>query len=85
MQKRIEIHHLQLKVAEVFHLTKHEKDEMNILVGKQKDTNASDLPEYIMNDFVSNALRVTTDLNACKEALLRFVEAVRNLRKGTIH
>ena len=69
------------KLAEVLHLTKEETDEMNILVGKQKGTIAPDLPEYIMNEYVSNALRTAKDLDAGEEEWLHFVEELKK-KKG---
>ena len=69
------------KVAAALHLSKEETDELNIRAGKQKGTIAPDLPAYIMNDFVSNALRTAKDLDAGEEEWLRFVEDLKK-RKG---
>lgn len=58
--------HLE-KVAEALHLSKEERDEMGILIGKQRGIIAPDLPEYIMHDYVSNALHTVKDLDAGEE------------------
>ena len=69
------------KVVVALHLSKEEADELNIIAGKQKGTIAPDLPAYIMNDYVSNALRTAKDLDAGEEDWLHFVEELK-ARKG---
>lgn len=69
------------KVASALNLTKEETDKLNIIAGKQKGAIAPDLPAYIMNDFVSNALRTAKDLDAGEEEWLQFVEELKR-RKG---
>ena len=70
-----------VKVVTTLHLSKEEADQLNIIAGKQKGTIAPDLPVYIMNDFVSNALRTAKDLDAGEEDWLRFIEELK-ARKG---
>lgn len=70
------------KVAEVLGLSVDEKTTMFDLVGKQKNTVAPDLPEYIMGrDYVAAALRTARDLNAGEADWLRFVEELKR-REG---
>ena len=69
------------KVVDTLHLSKEESDQLFIIAGKQKGTIAPDLPEYIMNDYVSNALRTAKDLDAGEEEWLKFVEELKK-RKG---
>ena len=70
------------KVAEVLHLTADEKTTMFDLVGRQRNTVAPDLPEYIMGrDYVAAALRTARDLNAGEAEWLRFVEELKK-REG---
>ena len=53
------------KVAEILHLNTDEKTAMFDLVGRQRNTVAPDLPDYIMGrDYVAAALRTARDLNA---------------------
>ncbi len=68
------------KVVTALHLSKEEADELNIRAGKQKGTIAPDLPAYIMNDYVSNALRTAKDLDAGEEEWLQFVEDLKKRR-----
>ena len=69
------------KVTEALHLSKKERDEMNILIGKQRGTIAPDLPEYIMHEYVSNALRTAKDLDAGEEEWLHFVEELKKKKR----
>ena len=70
------------KVAEILHLDTDEKTGMFDLVGKQKNTAAPDLPEYIIGrDYVAAALRTARDLNAGEAEWLKFVEDLKN-REG---
>ena len=70
------------KVAEILHLDTDEKTAMFDLVGKQKNTVAPDLPEYIIGrDYVAAALRTARDLNAGEAEWLKFVEDLKN-REG---
>lgn len=70
------------KVAEVLHLNTDEKTTMFDLVGRQRNTVAPDLPEYIMGrDYVAAALRTARDLNAGEAEWLKFVEELKK-REG---
>ena len=70
------------KVAEILHLDADEKTTMYDLVGKQRNTVAPDLPDYIMGrDYVAAALRTARDLNAGEAEWQRFVEDLKN-REG---
>lgn len=70
------------KVAEVLHLNTDEKTTMFDLVGRQRNTVAPDLPEYIIGrDYVAAALRTARDLNAGEAEWLKFVEDLKN-REG---
>ena len=68
------------KVAEILHLDK--KTAMYDLVGRQRNTVAPDLPDYIIGrDYVAAALRTARDLNAGEAEWLKFVEDLKN-REG---
>ena len=70
-----------VKVAEILELTDEEKSEMMDLAGRQRNTVAPDLPEYILNTKgVSVALRKARDLDAKEEDWLKFIEQIENKR-----
>lgn len=70
------------KLAEVLHLDSDEKAVMYDLVGKQRDSVAPDLPEYIKGrDYVSVALRTARDLDIGEKEWLEFVAELKK-RKG---
>ena len=70
------------KVAEILHFDTDEKTAMYDLVGRQRNTVAPDLPEYIIGrDYVAAALRTASDLNAGEAEWLRFVEELKK-REG---
>ena len=69
------------KVISALHLSKEEADKLNNLAGKQKGTIAPDLSPYVMNDYVSNALRTAKDLDAGEKEWLHFVEELKK-QKG---
>lgn len=70
------------KVAEILHLSPDEKTTMYDLAGKQRNTIAPDLPDYIMGRaYVAAALRTARDLNANEAEWLRFVEELKK-REG---
>ena len=70
------------KVAEILHFDTAEKTAMYDLVGRQRNTVAPDLPEYIIGrDYVAAALRTARDLNAGEAEWLRFVEELKK-REG---
>ena len=70
------------KVAEILHLNTDEKTAMFDLVGRQRNTFAPDLPDYIMGrDYVAAALRTARDLNAGEAEWLKFVEDLKK-REG---
>ena len=70
------------RVAEILHLDTDEKTAMYDLVGRQRNTVAPDLPDYIIGrDYVAAALRTARDLNAGEAEWLKFVEDLKN-REG---
>ena len=70
------------KVAEILHLTSDERTTMYDLAGRQRNTVAPDLPEYIMGrEYVATALRTARDLNAGEAEWMRFVEELKK-REG---
>lgn len=69
-------------VASILNLDDADRDVMYDLAGKQRNSVAPDLPEYIMErDYVSAALRTARDLDAGEEEWQRFVEDLKR-RKG---
>lgn len=70
------------RLAEALNLDNDEKAVMYDLVGKQRDSVAPDLPEYIKGrDYVSAALRTARDLDAGEKEWLEFVAELKK-RKG---
>lgn len=70
------------KVSEILNLDTDEKTTMYDLVGRQRNTVAPDLPDYIMGrDYVAMALRTARDLNASEAEWRKFVEDLKN-REG---
>lgn len=70
------------KVSEILNLDTDEKTTMYDLVGRQRNTVAPDLPEYIMGrEYVAMALRTARDLNASEAEWRKFVEDLKN-REG---
>ena len=70
------------KIAEILSLTEEEKAVMFDLAGKQRNSVAPDLPDYIMKrDYVAAALRTARDLDADEDDWLKFVEELQQ-RKG---
>ena len=70
------------KVAEILHFDTDEKTAMYDLVGRQRNTVAPDLPEYIIGrDYVAAALRTARDLNVGEAEWRRFVEELKK-REG---
>lgn len=70
------------KTAEILSLTEEEKAVMFDLAGKQRNSVAPDLPDYIMKrDYVAAALRTARDLDADEDDWLKFVEELKQ-RKG---
>lgn len=70
------------KIAEILSLTEEEKAVMFDLAGKQRNSVAPDLPDYIMKrDYVAAALRTARDLDADEDDWLKFVEELKK-RKG---
>lgn len=68
------------KVAEILNLDADEKVTMFDLVGRQRNTVAPDLPEYIIGrDYVAAALRTARDLNAGEAEWRKFVEDLKKL------
>lgn len=74
--------HKAALTAAILHLSADEKIAMFDLVGKQRNTVAPDLPEYIMGrSYVAAALRTARDLNASEAEWLKFVEDLKK-REG---
>ena len=70
------------KIAEILSLTAEAKAVMFDLAGKQRNSVAPDLPDYIMKrDYVAAALRTARDLDADEDDWLKFVEELKQ-RKG---
>lgn len=70
------------KIAEILSLTEEEEAVMFDLAGKQRNSVAPDLPDYIMKrDYVAAALRTARDLDADEDDWLKFVEELKQ-RKG---
>lgn len=70
------------KIAEILSLTEEEKAVMFDLAGKQRNSVAPDLPDYIMKrDYVAAALRTARDLDADEDDWQKFVEELKQ-RKG---
>ena len=70
------------QLAQILTLTDEEKTTMLDLAGKDRNSVAPDIPEYIIsNDYVAAALRQVRDLGANEEDWERFVEELKN-RKG---
>lgn len=70
------------QLADILFLNNDEKVLMYELAGKDRNTIAPDLPEYIMErDYVSAALRTARDLGAGEAEWLAFVEDLKR-RKG---
>ena len=70
------------KIAEILSLTEEDKAVMFDLAGKQRNSVAPDLPDYIMKrDYVAAALRTARDLDADEDDWLKFVEELKQ-RKG---
>jgi len=70
------------QLAQILTLTDEEKTVMLDLAGKDRNSVAPDIPEYIIsNDYVAAALRQVRDLGANEEDWERFVEELKQ-RKG---
>ena len=70
------------QLASILHLTDEDKTLMLDLAGKQRNTVAPDIPEYIKgNDYLVAALRTARDLGANEEDWEKFVEELKQ-RKG---
>ena len=70
------------KLAQIFNLSREEKDTMYNLVGQKRDILPPDYKDYVIKrDYVSTALRTARDLDAGEEEWQRFVDELRS-RKG---
>jgi transcriptional regulator with XRE-family HTH domain len=70
------------KIADILKLSEDETTTMLDLAGKDRNTVAPDIPEYIMqNDYVAAALRTVRDLGAEEEDWMKFVDELKK-RKG---
>ena len=68
------------KVVEILNLDADEKTVMFDLIGRQRNTVAPDLPEYIIGrNYVAAALRTARDLNAGEAEWRKFVEDLKKL------
>ena len=69
-------------IRQILSLSEEDYQTMLNLAGRQRNTVAPDLPEYIMDrDYVSAALRAARDLDAGEEEWQRFVEELKK-QKG---
>lgn len=69
-------------LAGILNLSEKEKADMYDLIGKQRDSVAPDLPEYIKGrDYISVALRTARDLDAGEEEWLKFVEDLKKRKE----
>lgn len=69
------------EIAQILNLTAEEKSIMMDLAGRQRNTVAPDLPEYILNTgSVSVALRKARDLDVKEEQWLKFIEDIEKER-----
>ena len=70
------------RVAEVLDLSQDERNEMYDIVGKQRNTVAPDVSDYVMGrDYVAVALRKARDANFGEEDWQRFIEELKQ-REG---
>lgn len=69
-------------LAGILNLSEKEKADMYDLIGKQRDSVAPDLPEYIKGrDYISVALRTARDLDVGEEEWLKFVEELKKRKE----
>jgi len=69
-------------IRQILSLSEEDYQTMLNLAGRQRNTVAPDLPEYIMDrDYVSAALRTARDLDAGEKEWQRFVEELKK-QKG---
>ena len=69
-------------LAKILKLSEEENTQMLDLAGKQRNTVAPDIPEYIMrNDFVAAALRTAIANNAEQCDWEKFVEQLKNKKR----
>ena len=70
------------QIARILNLSPEDKDTMFDLAGKQRDSVAPDLPDYIKSrGYVATALRTARDLDAGEEEWQRFIRELQE-RKG---
>ena len=63
------------KLSQILALSEEERNEMRDLAGRQRNSVAPDLPDYIMNrSYVSAALRTARDLNAGEAEWQKFID-----------
>ena len=63
------------KLSQILALSEEERNEMLDLAGRQRNSVAPDLPDYIMNrSYVSAALRTARDLNAGEAEWQKFID-----------
>ena len=68
------------KAALILNMNSAEKAEMYDIVGKQRNSVAPDLLDYIKDrDYVSVALRTARDLNASEKEWQQFIEELKKL------
>lgn len=64
-----------MQIVKALQLTKEEEAELCDAAGKDQNTIAYDLPEYIMDrDYVTVALRTAKDMDAGEEVWKKFVD-----------
>ena len=70
------------RVAEILDLSLDERNEMYDIVGRQRNTVAPDVSDYVMGrDYVAAALRKARDANFGEEEWQRFMEELQQ-REG---
>ena len=70
------------QLADFLHMNSQERDTMYDLAGRDRDTIAPDLPEYIKDrGYVTAALRSLRDLDAGEKEWQEFVDELKR-RKG---
>ena len=68
-------------VVRVLNLDKDEERDLYDAAGKQRNTIAPDLPDYIMeHEYVSAALRTARDLDAGEEEWQKFIDDLKKRR-----
>lgn len=70
------------KFASILSLSEEDKNEMYDLAGKERDSIAPDLPDYIKErDYVTCALRTARDMEAGRQEWMQFVEELKRRKR----